>query len=77
MPAEALAQAARAHGLAAETAQGLEAALKQASLTVPPPRILICGSLYLAGRVLAAHANECDDESFGRGAALIATWPFS
>ncbi len=56
--AEALAEAARAHGLAAETAQSLEAALRQASLTVPAPRILICGSLYLAGRVLAAHGKE-------------------
>ena len=56
--AEVLAEAARAHGLAAETATGLDAALKQASLTVPAPRILICGSLYLAGRVLAAHGNE-------------------
>ncbi len=56
--AEALAEAARAHGLAAETAVSLEAALRQASLTVPAPRILICGSLYLAGRVLAAHGNE-------------------
>ena len=58
VPAEQLAEAARAHGLPAETATGLEAALKQASLTVPAPRILICGSLYLAGRVLAAHGNE-------------------
>ena len=58
VPAELLAEAARAHGLPAETATGLEAALKQASLTVPAPRILICGSLYLAGRVLAAHGNE-------------------
>ncbi|MFN4143787.1 bifunctional folylpolyglutamate synthase/dihydrofolate synthase [Aestuariivirga sp.] len=56
--AEPLAEAARAHGLAAETAASLEAALRQASLTVPAPRILICGSLYLAGRVLAAHAQE-------------------
>ncbi len=56
--AEALADAARAHGLAAETASSLEAALKQAGMTVPPPRILICGSLYLAGRALAAHGNE-------------------
>lgn len=58
VPAAALAEAARAHGLAAETAASLEAALRQASSTVPAPRILICGSLYLAGRVLAAHANE-------------------
>ncbi len=58
VPAEKLAQSARDRGLAAETAAGLEAALRQASLTVPAPRILICGSLYLAGRVLAAHGNE-------------------
>jgi dihydrofolate synthase / folylpolyglutamate synthase len=58
VPAETLAQSARAHGLAAETASSLEAALRQASSTVPAPRILICGSLYLAGRVLAAHGNE-------------------
>ena len=56
--AEALAKAARAHGLPAETATDIEAALQQAALTVPAPRILICGSLYLAGRVLAAHGNE-------------------
>jgi dihydrofolate synthase/folylpolyglutamate synthase len=58
VPAERLAEAARAHGLPAETAQDLEAALRQASLSVPAPRILICGSLYLAGRVLATHATE-------------------
>ncbi|WP_373502703.1 folylpolyglutamate synthase/dihydrofolate synthase family protein [Aestuariivirga sp.] len=56
--AEVLAEAARAHGLPAETATGIDAALRQAALTVPAPRILICGSLYLAGRVLAAHGNE-------------------
>ena len=58
LPADVLAEAARAHGLPAETAISLEAALKQAALNVPPPRILICGSLYLAGRVLAAHGQE-------------------
>ena len=58
VPAEKLAEAARAHGLKSETAPGLDAALRQASSTVPAPRILICGSLYLAGRVLAAHGNE-------------------
>ena len=56
--AETLAQAARGKGLAAETAASLEDALRQASLTTPAPRILICGSLYLAGRVLAAHHGE-------------------
>lgn len=58
VPAEKLAESARAHGLQAETAPSLDAALRQASSTVPAPRILICGSLYLAGRVLAAHGNE-------------------
>jgi dihydrofolate synthase/folylpolyglutamate synthase len=56
--AEALAEAARAAGLSAETASSLDEALRQAALAAPNPRILICGSLYLAGRVLAAHASE-------------------
>ena len=56
--AEVLAEAARRHGLSAETASSFDAALKQAALVGPAPRILICGSLYLAGRVLAAHGNE-------------------
>jgi dihydrofolate synthase/folylpolyglutamate synthase len=58
LKAEVLAEAARAHGLMAETAANLDAALKQAGMSIPAPRILICGSLYLAGRVLAAHGNE-------------------
>ena len=58
VPADTLADAARQHGLSAETASSLDAALKQAGLSGPSPRILICGSLYLAGRVLAAHGNE-------------------
>ncbi|MGH6855103.1 MAG: bifunctional folylpolyglutamate synthase/dihydrofolate synthase [Aestuariivirga sp.] len=58
VPAETLAETARVNGLPAETASTLEAALRQAALTTPAPRILICGSLYLAGRVLAAHGRE-------------------
>ena len=58
VPAETLAAAARAKGLSAETATSLDAALRQASAATPAPRILICGSLYLAGHVLAAHASE-------------------
>ena len=58
VPADKLADAARLHGLSAETASNLDAALRQAGLSGPSPRILICGSLYLAGRVLAAHGNE-------------------
>jgi dihydrofolate synthase/folylpolyglutamate synthase len=56
--AEALAETARGKGLAAETAASLEDALRQASLTTPAPRILICGSLYLAGWALAAHHGQ-------------------
>jgi dihydrofolate synthase/folylpolyglutamate synthase len=65
--AEVLAEAARGQGLAAETAASLEAALRQASLGVPAPRILICGSLYLAGRVLAAHSQEEMSQVTGAG----------
>ena len=58
LPAEALAAAARAKGLSAETAASLDEALKQAALAALAPRILICGSLYLAGHVLAEHGQE-------------------
>lgn len=64
---DALASAARAHGLAAETASSLQDALRQAGLAVPAPRILICGSLYLAGRVLAQHGNEEMSKVSGAG----------
>jgi dihydrofolate synthase/folylpolyglutamate synthase len=53
LSAEALAQAARDAGLDAETAETLDAALVKALRRgETPPRILICGSLYLAGNVL-------------------------
>lgn len=55
IPAEQLADMARAKNLSAETASTLQKALAQASLTTPAPRILICGSLYLAGNVLSLH----------------------
>ena len=58
VPAETLADAARRKGLSAETASSLKSALEQASQTKPAPRILICGSLCLAGHVLAAHGHE-------------------
>jgi dihydrofolate synthase/folylpolyglutamate synthase len=65
--AEELATAARRHGLPAETAASLETALAQAALVVPAPRILICGSLYLAGRVLAANEGETTSQVTGTG----------
>jgi dihydrofolate synthase / folylpolyglutamate synthase len=56
--AEHLASLARNEGLSAETASSLEDALRQASSGAQAPRILICGSLYLAGHALAAHAGD-------------------
>ena len=49
---EALAVAARDAGAEAEAHQGFEAAMK-AAVRAGAERILICGSLYLAGKVLA------------------------
>lgn len=53
--AGSLAEAARSLGFAALPAVDLAEALVRASEGPAAPRILICGSLYLAGRVLAAH----------------------
>lgn len=54
MPPEELAQVARSVGLDADAADGVEAAVARIMAAMPDaPRILICGSLYLAGNVLA------------------------
>lgn len=58
LPANELAAIAREAGMAAQAAGSLEEALKQAGESAVVPRILICGSLYLAGHVLAAHGEE-------------------
>ena len=52
--------AAIAHGLDidAQPAASIEEAVVIAGQTSPAPRILICGSLYLAGHVLALHAGK-------------------
>lgn len=55
VPAEDLAVTARGAGLDADPAPSLEAALAEAARLAPAPRVLVCGSLYLAGRVLAAN----------------------
>jgi dihydrofolate synthase/folylpolyglutamate synthase len=57
---EEIAAAARAVGIPADTADSVETALTAiAQLGFdPPPRILITGSLYLAGEVLAANGTE-------------------
>lgn len=62
-----LAETARRHQISAETADSLEDALKQAAQITPAPRILIVGSLYLAGRVLARHSGEAMSQVSGAG----------
>jgi dihydrofolate synthase / folylpolyglutamate synthase len=60
MPLDHLMDAARALGMRVETATSVEAALRTIAQLVydVPPRILITGSLYLAGHVLAANGSE-------------------
>jgi dihydrofolate synthase/folylpolyglutamate synthase len=53
LSAEAAAAAAGSVGLAAQARPSLAAALTAVTAAHPPGRILICGSLYLAGQVLA------------------------
>ncbi len=52
LPAAQTQSAARAAGLAATTADSVLAALTAIAATDPTSRVLICGSLYLAGQVL-------------------------
>jgi len=56
---DALAAVARRIGLTAQSAPGIEEALAaiDAMEVAPPPRILVTGSLYLAGEVLAANGT--------------------
>jgi len=52
LPAEATAEAARRAGIAAGTADTVAAAVARIAAGTPNARILVCGSLYLAGAVL-------------------------
>jgi dihydrofolate synthase/folylpolyglutamate synthase len=58
-PAEEVAGLAREVGLNAEVAGSVEQALREIAgrAWAVPPRILICGSLYLAGEVLSANGT--------------------
>ena len=58
LTAEELLQIARGEGLKAEAADSIEAAVVRAGAGSGPYRILIGGSLYLAGHVLAAHGGQ-------------------
>ena len=59
MPPDRLADATRALGMRVEVAASVEAALRALACLAyeVPPRILITGSLYLAGHVLAANGT--------------------
>jgi dihydrofolate synthase/folylpolyglutamate synthase len=67
IPAEDLARVVAALGVTATAATGVENAVRQAVSCGPASRILICGSLYLAGHVLAA--EEGTEMSVVSGAA--------
>jgi dihydrofolate synthase/folylpolyglutamate synthase len=51
---------AKASGVHAEAAPDLHNAITRALALAPAPRVLICGSLYLAGEALAASRIELD-----------------
>ena len=59
LPADTIAAAAQAVGIPAQRVDDIEAALSAvAGLGLdPPPRVLITGSLYLAGEVLALNGT--------------------
>jgi dihydrofolate synthase/folylpolyglutamate synthase len=59
LPTSAIVEAAARIGIASEASEGVEAALQSAAALAldPPPRILIAGSLYLAGEVLARNGT--------------------
>jgi dihydrofolate synthase/folylpolyglutamate synthase len=59
LPAEAIVDAARALNIPAESRETIAAALAAIARfdLDPPPRILIAGSLYLAGEVLALNGT--------------------
>jgi len=59
LPADTLTDIARKIGIPAERAETIEGALSHVAQLglIPPPRILITGSLYLAGEVLAANGT--------------------
>jgi dihydrofolate synthase / folylpolyglutamate synthase len=60
MPPDRLADAARALGMRVESSASVEAALRSLARLAyeVPPRILVTGSLYLAGHVLSANGTQ-------------------
>lgn len=60
-----LAEAAAKAGLVAETNADLYSAIADAVRDDPPPRILVCGSLYLAGEVLGLNSGTRPHKTSG------------
>ena len=58
LPADVLAKHASVLGVSNEIALDVRSAINRAASRHPTSRILICGSLYLAGQVLAAEENR-------------------
>ncbi len=58
MAADELVRIAQSEGIDACSAGSIEQAVRKAASLAPDARILIAGSLYLAGRVLALHGGE-------------------
>jgi dihydrofolate synthase/folylpolyglutamate synthase len=56
LPAEAIATAARSTGIEARTAGSVLAAIRDIARRGGTGRVLICGSLYFAGKVLAENS---------------------
>ena len=56
LPAATTAKAATDAGLKAKAAERVAAALRQITAEEPNARVLICGSLYLAGHILREHS---------------------
>jgi dihydrofolate synthase/folylpolyglutamate synthase len=67
LPAGTLKLIAESEDLPAETAVSIEDAVRRAGAMPGPVRILICGSLYLAGRVLALHGDRMVSDISGAG----------
>ena len=58
VPASSLAETINSRGGAAIASESFQKALRQVPFLKPAARILICGSLYLAGHVLAAESGQ-------------------
>ncbi len=56
LPASALAKAGQEAGLSASEADTTDAALEMIARQTPDARVVICGSLYLAGNILREHS---------------------